>query len=755
MSTPAPAPKAKAGLSVARKKQLRETFRSADKDASGLLSFTEMSAILREGKLGSRQELAVLFREIDVNGDLTVDFKEFTRYLNSQSASKLKKTKSREQVAAERCKEELGIPIQSTATVNAESLEEFRKVDENSDGKLSRSELTALLQKGNPDIDEKELDFLFDTVDKDGNGQLDFDEFADYITGAVSMPLSSLLQQEEPGPEPELPAWSETVPVPEAYLQQTIIPAELRGVSRAQLDDLMALVVEVFGKCTISNGTETVTLAAFNMYCLAAKFLKPMTARFRCPEPHSAQEMLKQHAAQRKIRKQSPLWIDAFAAPLHDSQVLFPAPRDLEQAPFCKVLLNPRCVGTLLLLDSAGMALERTWCLLEITLTLDLPKDKGASHAFDVAAWCAEEQKAAVLEDRGSYSEDTRSTTAFPVDHYIKGYKVAVNRSEAGLEENKKLGMKRILHFLAGTPADRWDKVKPPAECKGYSDLDVKVQRRFVPGAIAAAVVLNDEKTLRKILSEHGELKESTTSNGFRPLHVAAQTESMAALKVLVAARCELDAPSKSGAPLHVAAREGCEVAVQYLLKVKADVNAVVEQQTPLLASIAGLFRYRSQITVAGTLLDGKADPNFAPPGQYTPLQLAARTDQAAMCGLLLDCKADPLKASPDGKELHQMAEAKSKLQEGPWWSVESFGCSGWGGAQSLLLCKHDEGPTIEASWRTLRAPRRFPWTFTSRATRWPSTDPRWGWRGTRTCGGGVPKCGRGTARDLIMLRIP
>lgn len=645
---------------MARKKQLRETFRSADKDASGLLSFTEMSAILREGNPSlTDKELAVLFREIDVNGDLTVDFKEFTRYLNSQSASKLKKTKSREQVAAERCKEE------------------FRKVDENSDGKLSRSELTALLQKGNPDIDEKELDFLFDTVDKDGNGQLDFDEFADYITGAVSMPLSSLLQQEEPGPEPELPAWSETVPVPEAYLQQTIIPAELRGVSRAQLDDLMALVVEVFGKCTISNGTETVTLAAFNMYCLAAKFLKPMTARFRCSfgelvnrKPHEpewfishfwgtpliqTQEMLKQHAAQRKIRKQSPLWIDAFAAPLHDSQVLFPAPRDLEQAPFCKVLLNPRCVGTLLLLDSAGMALERTWCLLEITLTLDLPKDKGASHAFDVAAWCAEEQKAAVLEDRGSYSEDTRSTTAFPVDHYIKGYKVAVNRSEAGLEENKK----RILHFLAGTPADRWDKVKPPAECKGYSDLDVKVQRRFVPGAIAAAVVLNDEKTLRKILSEHGELKESTTSNGFRPLHVAAQTESMAALKVLVAARCELDAPSKSGAPLHVAAREGCEVAVQYLLKVKADVNAVVEQQTPLLASIAG-----SQITVAGTLLDGKADPNFAPPGQYTPLQLAARTDQAAMCGLLLDCKADPLKASPDGKELHQMAEAKSKLQE-------------------------------------------------------------------------------------------
>ena len=53
-----------------------------------------------------------------------------------------------------------------------------------------------------------------------------------------------------------------------------------------------------------------------------------------------------------------------------------------------------------------------------------------------------------------------------------------------------------------------------------------------------------------------------------------------------------------------------------------------------------------SQITVTGTLLDGKADPNFAPPGQFTPLQLAARTDQAAMCGFsaafCLSAKGNP-----------------------------------------------------------------------------------------------------------------
>ena len=32
---------------------------------------------------------------------------------------------------------------------------------------------------------------------QDGNGQLDFDEFTDYITGAASMPITSRLLQEE------------------------------------------------------------------------------------------------------------------------------------------------------------------------------------------------------------------------------------------------------------------------------------------------------------------------------------------------------------------------------------------------------------------------------------------------------------------------------------------------------------------------------------------------------------------------------
>ena len=60
------------------------------------------------------------------------------RYLNSQKAgSRLQKSKTREQLTAERVKEE------------------FSRVDENSDGTLSREEMKMLLRRGNPEITEE------------------------------------------------------------------------------------------------------------------------------------------------------------------------------------------------------------------------------------------------------------------------------------------------------------------------------------------------------------------------------------------------------------------------------------------------------------------------------------------------------------------------------------------------------------------------------------------------------------------------
>jgi len=659
------APK-RGGLSLARKKELQNLFHSADTDASGLLSFTEMKMVLREGNPSlTDKELALLFREIDTNGDLTVDFKEFARYLNSMSASKLKKSKSREQVTADRCKEE------------------FWRVDENSDGTLSRGEMTLLLRKGNPEITEEELELLFDTMDQDGNGSLDFSEFVDYITGAKA--------QGEAEPEKEEKFsdtifWVDTVPLPEVYQQRSshIAMAHERAIYRPQLDELMKLIKEVLEAVSISEGTRRLTWGSLNMYQASEHFLKPLTQRFDpCSfvEPVAAEPqvpewfvshwwgtplvqtfaMLKYHQEQREgeAGEASAWWIDSFARCLHCVQpTRFPAPKDLEDAAFCKVLISTTCVGSVVLLDSSGMAFSRAWCLLEFALSLDMPKDKSTGHVTDVVAWNHPLKKAGLLFDvgQGKSEEVLREGAVFPLDLYSKGYRVAVHKSEASLEADRK----RILHFLASTPADSWDRLKPPTDKEAYSTVNASLQQRFIAGAMAASAMADDEKALKKMATDHPEYLESCTAHGFRPVHAAAMKGSLQALKLLVGLQCNVNARATDGrTPLYLAAREGHDATVLYLLKNKAEVDTTSSGgKTALHASIEG-----GHITISGSLLDHKANPNISA-GAEAPLLLAARDDQAATCGLLLDFKADPSKESAEGEKCYELVKHSTKLVE-------------------------------------------------------------------------------------------
>ncbi|CAK8989769.1 unnamed protein product [Durusdinium trenchii] len=639
-------------LSQARKRELQALFHSADKDDSGLLSFTEMSLVLREGNPElTDKELALLFREIDTNGDLTVDFKEFAKYLNSMSAGKLQKSKSREQVTAERCKEE------------------FFKVDENSDGKLSREEMAELLRKGNPEITEDELTLLFDTMDQDGNGSLDFEEFVDYITG---------FQRPKPEKVSDFIPWVETVPLPEAYERRssTLPRGDERGLFLHQLFALAKLIKEVLEKCPlqsdsasgpsrVAEGGDCLTWITIDMYQCSKHFLQPLTIRFQCSFVELIAEkpqvsMLKFHQEQRETGGETAWWMDAFARSLHGEEVTnFPMPQDFEQSPFCKVLISKSCKGTVVLLDGKGRATGRSWCLLELALSLDMQLDKSTTHLTDIVAWNEPLKKAAMLADTGDgTSEEVLREpfgAIFPMDLSLKGYRTAVQKSEATLEADRK----RILHFLASTPADSWDRLKPPTDSVAYTAVNGRLQHRFIAGAMAAAAMMNDEKTLRKIASEHPEFQESCTAYGFRPLHAAAMKGSLHTLKVLISLNCDLNAPSADGrTPLFVAAREGHDATVTHLLKAKADVHQTsMSGHTALHASIEG-----GHITISGSLLDFKADPNFSAAPTETPLILAARNDQAATCGLLLDYKADPLKESLEGQKPYEVVQSSQKL---------------------------------------------------------------------------------------------
>eukprot|EP00435_Cladocopium_sp_Y103_P055014 s593_g18.t1 len=283
--------------------------------------------------------------------------------------------------------------------------------------------------------------------------------------------------------------------------------------------------------------------------------------------------------------------------------------------------------------------------------------DKSTGHVTDVVAWNQPLKKAGLLVDIGQgKSEEVLGEhgAVFPLDLYSKGYRVAVHKSEASLEADRK----RILHFLASTPADSWDRLKPPTDKEAYSTVNASLQQRFIAGAMAASAMADDEKTLKKIVTDHPEILESCTAHGFRPVHAAAMKGKLQALKLLVGLQCNVNARATDGrTPLHVAAREGHDATVLYLLKNKAEVDATSDGgKTALHASIEG-----GHITIAGSLLDHKADPNISA-GAEPPLLLAARDDQAATCGLLLDFKADPSKESADGKKCYELVKHSTKL---------------------------------------------------------------------------------------------
>mmetsp|Transcript_66801 Transcript_66801/g.150855 ORF Transcript_66801/g.150855 Transcript_66801/m.150855 type:complete len:212 (-) Transcript_66801:134-769(-) len=59
----------------------------------------------------------------------------------------------------------------------------FQDLDKNGDGFLSYDELRVILVKGNPDFSEKQLRVLWRALDKDRDGNVEFDEFVNYVYG--------------------------------------------------------------------------------------------------------------------------------------------------------------------------------------------------------------------------------------------------------------------------------------------------------------------------------------------------------------------------------------------------------------------------------------------------------------------------------------------------------------------------------------------------------------------------------------------
>ncbi|XP_025986845.1 calmodulin isoform X2 [Solenopsis invicta] len=146
-------------ISKSQMKEFREAFRLFDKDGDGTITKEELGRVMRSlGQFARAEELRTMLQEIDIDGDGNVSFEEFVEIVSNIGAS--------------------------TAAPSDQDQEEqelrdaFRVFDKHNRGYITASDLRAVLQCLGEDLSEEEIEDMIKEVDVDGDGRIDFYEFA-------------------------------------------------------------------------------------------------------------------------------------------------------------------------------------------------------------------------------------------------------------------------------------------------------------------------------------------------------------------------------------------------------------------------------------------------------------------------------------------------------------------------------------------------------------------------------------------------
>lgn len=146
-----------------RMKFLRATFKAADRNQNGTLSKPELSTLVRRAIAGiSGNQIQILMDKVDKDDSDSIDYDEFCSWMQSHVdvASALQRALATEADLVRIC---------------------FRMWDANGDGLISRREIVAVFQDSFPHFSKKELDMLVLLLDADKDGQVNYDDFVDFL----------------------------------------------------------------------------------------------------------------------------------------------------------------------------------------------------------------------------------------------------------------------------------------------------------------------------------------------------------------------------------------------------------------------------------------------------------------------------------------------------------------------------------------------------------------------------------------------
>ncbi|THU65935.1 hypothetical protein C4D60_Mb05t08880 [Musa balbisiana] len=136
--------------------EFQEAFCLFDKDGDGCITLQELATVIRSlGQDPSEDELKCMIREVDINGNGTIEFAEFLNLM----ARKMKETDTEEELR-----------------------EAFKVFDKDQNGFISAGELrNVMMNLGEKMTDEEALQMIKE-ADTDGDGQVNFEEFSRMMT---------------------------------------------------------------------------------------------------------------------------------------------------------------------------------------------------------------------------------------------------------------------------------------------------------------------------------------------------------------------------------------------------------------------------------------------------------------------------------------------------------------------------------------------------------------------------------------------
>merc|ERR1719217_1275246 len=147
--------------------EFKEAFTLFDKDGDGTITAEELGVVMRSlGRKPTMEELKAMIAEVDDDGNESIEFPEFLKLM----ASKLQDTDSVEEMR-----------------------EAFMVFDRDKSGSVTASELKHVMNNLGEQVTNEEVEEMIKEADADGDGELSFDDFLQFIRHLLAKIIHDML----------------------------------------------------------------------------------------------------------------------------------------------------------------------------------------------------------------------------------------------------------------------------------------------------------------------------------------------------------------------------------------------------------------------------------------------------------------------------------------------------------------------------------------------------------------------------------